>query len=65
MEGAFEYGSSEVPEEEYRTWRLCTMLHCLPSDLDNQPAVDLDWLLAIDNTVAKVRADQERRAAHA
>jgi hypothetical protein len=38
------------------------MLHCLPSDLDNQPAVDLDWLLAIDNTVAKVRADQERRA---
>ncbi|WP_267895421.1 hypothetical protein [Streptomyces sp. CB01201] len=39
------------------------MLHCLPSDLEQQSAVDLDWLLAIDNTVAKVRAEQERRAA--
>jgi hypothetical protein len=62
MEGAFDYGPSEIPDEEYRTWRLCTMLHCLPSDLDSQSAVDLDWLLAIDNTVAKMRADQERRA---
>ncbi|PJN00791.1 hypothetical protein CG740_23075 [Streptomyces sp. CB01201] len=63
MEGSFEYRSHEIPDEEYRTWRLCTMLHCLPSDLEQQSAVDLDWLLAIDNTVAKVRAEQERRAA--
>lgn len=38
------------------------MLHCRPSDLDTESAVELDWLLAVDNTVAKVRADQERRA---
>lgn len=41
------------------------MLHCRPSDLDTESAVELDWLLAIDNTVAKTREAQERRAANA
>ncbi|MEV6720608.1 hypothetical protein AB0M94_06710 [Streptomyces xanthochromogenes] len=54
----------DLPAEEYRTWQLCTMLHCTPNDLDDQSAVQLDWLLAVDNTVARLRADQERRAAH-
>ncbi|MEV6046034.1 hypothetical protein [Streptomyces xanthochromogenes] len=40
------------------------MLHCRPSDLDDESAVDLDWLLAVDNTVGRLRADQERRAAN-
>ncbi|WP_267895445.1 hypothetical protein [Streptomyces sp. CB01201] len=40
------------------------MLHCTPNDLDDQSAVQLDWLLAVDHTVARLRADQERRAAN-
>ncbi|PJM98132.1 hypothetical protein CG740_37245 [Streptomyces sp. CB01201] len=64
MEGAFEYDPVDLPAEEYRTWQLCTMLHCTPNDLDDQSAVQLDWLLAVDHTVARLRADQERRAAN-
>jgi hypothetical protein len=38
------------------------MLHCLPSDLDSQSAVEMDWLLAVDDTVAKARRAAEERA---
>ncbi|MFI6117480.1 hypothetical protein [Kitasatospora sp. NPDC051164] len=56
---------ARIPVEEYRTWRLCTLLHCTPSQLLDEPALTLDWLIAVDDTVAKVRADAERRAADA
>ncbi|MFH8380635.1 hypothetical protein ACH4E7_06795 [Kitasatospora sp. NPDC018058] len=58
-------GVTGVPDEEYRTWRLCTLLHCLPSQLDDESALTLDWLIAVDDTVAKARATLERRAADA
>jgi hypothetical protein len=38
------------------------MLHCLPSELENESAVKLDWLMAVDDTVAKVRRDKEEEA---
>jgi hypothetical protein len=41
------------------------MFSCLPSALENESAIELDWMLAIDNTVAKARANQERRASRA
>jgi hypothetical protein len=53
-----------VPSEEYRTWRLCTLLHCLPSALDDESAVTLDWLLATDDAVEKARKIVEERASN-
>lgn len=49
--------------EQYRTWRLCTLLHCRPSELLDEPALTLDWILAVDDIVARVRADKEKEAA--
>ncbi|MFB7907642.1 hypothetical protein ACFC1T_14515 [Kitasatospora sp. NPDC056076] len=57
--------ADRIPAEEYRTWRLCTLLHCLPSQLDDESALTLDWLLAVDDVAAKARATMERRAADA
>jgi hypothetical protein len=51
-----------MPVEEYRTWRLCTLLHCRPSDLDDQSAIELDWLLAVDDAVALARKNREEAA---
>lgn len=45
-------------------WKLCTLLHCKPSDLDDESAVELDWLLAVDDTVNKARRNIEKREAH-
>lgn len=62
MAGTHIYGDDEFPSEEYRTWRLCTMLHCLPSELENESAAKLDWLIAVDDTVAKLRREKEEEA---
>lgn len=51
-----------LPLEEYRTWRLCTLLHCRPSELDGESAVELDWILAVDDAVSRARANKEREA---
>lgn len=47
--------------DEWRTYRLVKLTSRLPSELDEEPAHVLDWLLAIDGVVAEV-AEQERRA---
>jgi hypothetical protein len=49
--------------DEYRTWQLCKLLHCPPSALLDERAADLDWLLAVDETVAKARRNLEKREA--
>lgn len=48
--------------EEYRTWRLCTLMRCTPSALEDESAVALDWLLAVDDTVARARSNLEKEA---
>jgi hypothetical protein len=48
--------------DEYRTWRLCTILHCRPSELEDESAVELDWILAVDNIVKKFKAEKEAEA---
>lgn len=60
----FEYEANELPWEELRVWKLCTLLHCRPSQLDDESAVELDWLLAVDDTVNKARRNREKREAH-
>lgn len=41
---------------KYRIFRLCKLLGCKPSELLDEPAVMLDWMLAIE--------DAENTAAH-
>jgi hypothetical protein len=38
------------------------MLRCLPSELENESAVKLDWLIAVDDTVAKLRKEREEES---
>jgi hypothetical protein len=61
LEGLFEYDPGELPLEELREWRLCTLLRCPPSALEDESAVRLDWLLAVDDTVARARQNREKR----
>jgi hypothetical protein len=51
-----------MPVEEYRTWRLCTLMRCRPSDLEGESAIALDWLLAVDDAVAVARKNKEEAA---
>lgn len=51
-----------LPLDEYRTWRLCTLLHCRPSELDDESAVELDWILAVDDAVTRAKNNVEREA---
>jgi len=44
-----------LPEEELRTYRLCKLLGCLPSQLEEEPGVMLDWILAIDDTITETK----------
>ncbi|MFJ2575964.1 hypothetical protein [Kitasatospora aureofaciens] len=46
--------------EHYRTWRLCQIIGP-PTAWADMPAVELDWLLAVDDAVAEARANVERR----
>ena len=48
--------------DEYRTWRLCTILHCRPSELEDESAIELDWLLQIDSIVKQAKAEKEKEA---
>jgi hypothetical protein len=43
-------GPGNVPDE-YRTYRLARMFGWTPTQIDEQPAALLDWLLMIDATV--------------
>jgi hypothetical protein len=36
-------------------YRLVKLTHRLPSELDEEPAIGLDWLLAIDDVVAQAK----------
>lgn len=50
--------------DEYRTWRLCSLMHCRPSELEDESAVELDWILAVDDAVNRARNNAEKRAAN-
>jgi hypothetical protein len=58
LDGKHTYGPDEIPHEEFRTWRLCTLMRCRPSELEDESAVKLDWLIAVDDTVEKYRKKQ-------
>jgi hypothetical protein len=42
---------------------LCTLLHKTPTELEDESAVKLDWLLAVDDTVAEFKYEQQKKAA--
>lgn len=51
-----------LPNDHVRTYRLCTLLHKSPSELENEPASELDWLLAIDAELKGIEKRQNERA---
>jgi hypothetical protein len=36
-------------------------MHCPPSALEDESALELDWLLAVDDTVARARSNIDKR----
>jgi hypothetical protein len=46
------------PDEQYRYFLLAERFGWTPTQVDNEPAVTLDWLLAIGNIVDEVKAEQ-------
>jgi len=41
--------------EQIRLYKICTLLHCLPTEIEEQPAALIDWILAIDDIHTIVR----------
>lgn len=62
LEGRFDYPPHQLPTEAYRMWRLCQIVGPPDSWMD-LPADDLDWVLAVDDTVARARKHLEEEAA--
>lgn len=57
----FEYEATDLPMEQAREYRLCTLLHKTPSELDHEPSKRLDWLLAVDTAVTRAKEDAQER----
>lgn len=49
--------------EAFRDWQLCQVVGP-PSEWMDLPADRLDWILAVDDTVAQARANKEKEAAN-
>lgn len=47
--------------DAYRDWRLCQIGGGPPSRWDDEPAVRLDWLIAVDDAVKRAEANVARR----
>lgn len=64
LEGKFAYAEHELGEaaEHYRFWRLCQVVGPPPT-WENLPAARLDWVLAVDSTVAEARRNVQEEAA--
>jgi hypothetical protein len=48
----------DYPDNQYRYFLLAERFGWTPSQVDNEPAVMLDWLLAIGNVVDEVKSEQ-------
>lgn len=63
LEGKFDYPTHQLPMDAYRDWQLCQVVGP-PDTWMDMSAKRLDWILAIDSTVAQARANKEREAAN-
>lgn len=63
LEGKFSYTEADwgPAAEHYRTWRLCQVVGPPPS-WEDRPAAELDWVLAVDSTVAEARRNIQEEA---
>ena len=55
LEGNQPDGRFPIPEE-LRDWKLAKTFGWTKSEIDEQPAVWLDWLLRIDGAASEVQA---------
>jgi hypothetical protein len=58
LEGGSRENSFEYPDEQYIYYQMADRFGWTPDEVDNLPAAQADWLLAIARTVEQVRADR-------
>jgi hypothetical protein len=46
----------------WRTYRLCRLLRCTPSELDGQPALLCEWFLQFDKLEMELQKEASERA---
>lgn len=50
------------PPPAWREYRLAKTFGYTPQQIDDQPAIRLDWLIACDDTVEQFKADKQQEA---
>ena len=45
----------------WREFRLCRLLRCTPTELEDQSAVKLDWFLQFDGMLAEIQDEENRK----
>lgn len=59
LEGNRREDSLDYPDEEYFYYLCAKEFGWTPSEVDEQPAAILDWLISIHNVVRQVENDSE------
>jgi hypothetical protein len=62
LEGRIQHDPDTLPLRRLRTYRLCRLTGCTPKQLLEESAVDLDWLLAVEDTVNAADEGRRRRS---
>jgi len=57
LEGGSRHDDFEYPDEHWVYYQMADRFGWTPEQVDNLPAAQADWLLAIAATIEKVKAD--------
>lgn len=49
-------------QSKWRTYRLCRLLRCTPTELDDQPSVLMEWFLQFDKLENDMQKEASERA---
>ena len=60
MQGNSPHADLDYPIEEYRFWQFADRYGWLPSQVQNESAYYLDWILAIGSLKNEVESEQSR-----
>ena len=60
MEGQDRTPGADYPDEEYLYYVCAKEFGWTPTELDEQPAALIDWIVSIHNIVRQVEHDQQQ-----
>jgi hypothetical protein len=63
LEGNERHDDFDYPDEEYRYYIAAREFGWTPQQLDDSPAVVVDWIMAIHGLVEELKSEAERKAA--